>query len=94
MHAPHPIKTIKVTPETSVGHLLDEADAAPVVLEANGTRYRLVREPDDPWTSYDPERVRAGLRRFAGTLSLEEGERIKALIYRGREEGTRPLDRP
>ncbi len=91
MHAP---KTIKVTPETSVGSLLDEAAAAPVVLETNGTRYRLVREPDDPWAGYDPERVREGLRRFAGTLSPEEGERIKRLIYRGREEGTRPPGRP
>ena len=87
-------KTIKITPETSLSSLLTEAADAPVLLEANGVVYRLAREGEDIWAGYDPERVRAGLRAFAGTLSSEEGERIKALIYRGREEGTRPPDRP
>ena len=88
------LKTIKVTAETNVGSLLTEAIDRPVLLEANGVVYRLSREPDDIWAGYDPERVRAGLRKFAGTLSPAEGERIKELIYRGREEGIRPLDRP
>ena len=87
-------KTIQVTAETSLGSVLVEATAAPVLIEANGVVYRLSREPEDSWAGYDPEKVRAGLRRFAGTLSPEEGERIKTLIYRGREEGTRPLERP
>ncbi len=85
--------TIKVDPDSALARALDEA-ATSVVLERNGVRYRVSPEADDPWAGYDPERVRAGLRRFAGTLSREEGERIKELIYRGREEGTRPLDRP
>jgi hypothetical protein len=38
--------------------------------------------------------VLEGLREIAGTLSPEEGERRKELIYRGREEGTRPITRP
>jgi hypothetical protein len=38
--------------------------------------------------------VSAGLRRFAGLISREGAERLKADLYRAREEGTRPLDRP
>jgi hypothetical protein len=44
--------------------------------------------------SYCSDAVLAGLHAAAGTLRPEEGERIKELIYRGREEGTRPLSRP
>jgi hypothetical protein len=87
-------KTIKVDPDSELARALDEATAAPVVLERNGTRYRVSLEADDPWANYDPAKLRAGLRRAAGTITPEEGERLKALIYRGREEGTRPLDRP
>ena len=85
--------TIKVDPESDLARALDEA-ATSVVLERNGVRYRVSPEADDPWAGYDPERVREGLRRFAGMITPEEGERLKELIYRGREEGTRPLDRP
>ena len=86
-------KTIRVTAETALPELLDDAAEAPVFLERDGERFRLSRA-DDLFAGYDPERVRDGLRRFAGTISAEEGERRKQLIYRGREEGTRPLDRP
>lgn len=86
-------KTIRVTEETDVFDLLADAAHAPVILERGGERFRLSRA-DEPFTGSDPERVRDGLRRFAGTISPEEGERCKALIYRGREEGTRPPDRP
>jgi len=63
-------------------------------LLRNGTRFRVIRDLDDPWENYDPEKVLEGLREIAGTLSPAEGERIKELIYRGREEGTRPITRP
>ena len=86
--------TITIDPESELGRALDESDGEPVVLVRGATRYRVTREPDDPWANYDPDGVREGLREIAGTLSPEEGERIKQLIYRGREEGTRPIDRP
>lgn len=86
--------TIKIDPDSELGRALEDADEVPVVLERDGARFRVTRDPDDPWADYDPERVRAGLRAVAGTLTPEEGERLKELIYRGREEGTRPLDRP
>jgi hypothetical protein len=86
--------TITVDPDSELGRALDDTDGSPVVLERNGVRFRVTRDPDDPWAGYDPEKVRAGLRKFAGMLTPEEGERIKETIYRGREEGTRPIDRP
>jgi hypothetical protein len=86
-------KTIPVTAETDWPKLLDDAAREPVILERNGTRFRLSRE-DDLFADYDPERVRDGLRRFAGTITPEEAERLRKIVSRGREEGTRPADRP
>jgi hypothetical protein len=90
-------KTIRVTAETDLPTRVDDAAAGPLILERGCERFRLSRDEGDsadPWANYDPERVREGLRRFAGTITPEEGERMKGLIYRGREEGTRPPDRP
>ena len=86
--------TIKVNPDSELARALDEAAATPVVLECNGARFRVSPEADDSWANYDPAKLRAGLRRFAGLISREEAEQLKADIYRAREEGTRPLDRP
>ncbi len=86
-------KTVRVTEQTDLPELLGDAAKAPVILEHGGERFRLSRA-DDLFAGYDPERVRDGLRRFAGTIGAEEGERLKAIVYRGREEGTRPPDRP
>ncbi|MDQ3692060.1 MAG: hypothetical protein M3464_00315 [Chloroflexota bacterium] len=86
--------TITIDPDSELGRALDETAGSPVVLVRAGARFRVTRDPDDPWATYDPDKVRAGLRKFAGMLTREEGERIKESIYRGREEGTRPLDRP
>jgi hypothetical protein len=54
----------------------------------------VIREAQDPWATYDPAKLRAGLKKVAGLLSPEEGDRIIEMIYRGREEGTRPIERP
>jgi hypothetical protein len=86
-------KTIKVTPDSTLADVLDAASVEPVVLDKDGVRFRVTRE-DDIWAGYDPQRVRETIREMAGSLSVEEGERIKKLIYQGRDEGTRPADRP
>ncbi len=86
--------TINIDPDSELGRALDENNGELVVLVRNGRRFRVTRDADDPWAHYDPEKVRAGLRKFAGMLTPEEGDRIKEAIYRGREEGTRPLERP
>ena len=85
--------TITVDPESELGRALERSNTSPVILVRNGHRYRVTRDPDDPWANYDPEKVRAGLRKFANLLTPDEADRIKEGIYRGREEGTRPIDR-
>lgn len=86
--------TITIDPDSELAHALAEADAKPVLLDSNGVRFRVIRAGDDLWADYDPDAVLTGLHTIAGTVSPEEGERMKELIYRGREEGTRPIDRP
>lgn len=87
---------IAVSGETDLDQLLDEATSAPVRLARNGVVYRLSREEADPWADadYDPERVREGLRLYAGSWSDMDAEALNDYIYRAREEGNRPLDRP
>src|SRR5436309_1639954 len=86
--------TITIDPDSELGRALDETAGEPVVLVRGTTRFRVTRDPDDPWATYNPEAVLEGLHEIAGTLSPEEGERMKELIYRSREEGTRPITRP
>lgn len=83
--------TIKVTPESTLTDVLAAAASEPVVLDKDGMRFRVTRE-DDIWAGYDPQRVRETIREMAGSLSLEEGERIKKLIYQGRDEGAWTVD--
>ena len=87
-------KTIDVEPGSEIADLLDEAVETPLLLVMNGVRFRLDRDEADIWAGYDPERARAGMRAAAGRLTVEDAERLKEYIYRGREEGTRPIDRP
>ena len=86
--------TIHIDPESELARFLADADETPVVLDSNGVRFRVMRAEGDLWADCDPEAVLEGLREIAGTLSAEEGERTKTRIYRGREEGTRPITRP
>ena len=65
--------TITIDPDSELGRALVETDGLPIVLERNGARFRVTREPDDPWANYDPEKVRAALRAVAGTLTPDEG---------------------
>jgi hypothetical protein len=89
-------KPIKVTAESDLIRLLEQAANEPLLLEKDGVVYRINRVDDeeDIWAGYDPERSRQVLRETAGSISREEAERIKELIYKGREEGSRPASRP
>ena len=86
-------KTIRVTDETDLATLLDEAAVGPVILERDGVRFQLSLA-EDRAIDRDPMTVAESLRRFAGTITPEEAERWVEDIYRAREEGTRPIDRP
>lgn len=87
-------KTIEVEPGSEIADLLDEAAETPLLLVKNGVRFRLDRDEEDIWANYDPERARAGMRAAAGAWKGMDAEAFKEYVYRGREEGTRPPDRP
>jgi hypothetical protein len=87
-------KTIEVEAGSELAEILDEAADAPLILAKNGVRYRLQREDEEIWANYDPERALEGMRAAAGTWKGIDAEAFKAYIYRAREEGTRPPDRP
>ena len=91
-------KTIHVEPGSELARLLDEV-TTPVLLEKDGVRYLLSRAlehapKEDPFAGWDPERFRQILRETAGAWSDIDAEAMKEYIYRGREEGTRPINRP
>lgn len=90
-------KRIKVAPGTELARLLEEAAEAPLLLEKNGDLYRLSRAEtgqEDVWADYDPEAALAGIRAAAGSWKDIDPEVLKAFVYRAREEGTQPADRP
>jgi hypothetical protein len=89
------IKTtpIKVTNETSLPSLLDEAANGPLLLEHDGELFRLAREDD---IAYEPdsERVRQILAETAGSWADLDIDAIIADIHEARTAGSRPPDRP
>jgi hypothetical protein len=90
-------KRIRITEHTTLGEVLGEAATTPLLLEKNGDLYQLDRvqkQPEDIFAGYDPQAARAGMQAAAGSWSDIDAETLKAYIYRAREEGTRPLNRP
>jgi hypothetical protein len=85
---------ISLDPQSDLARALGEADATPVRLEVGGVRYRVRREDADPFAGYDPDLVRRSLAQYAGSWADVDAEALKASVYRGREQGTRPRDRP
>ena len=76
-----------------------EAEGTPVEIDVNGKTYDLVprtapRLEGDIWRGYDPEKVRMTVSAYAGTVSEAEADQLIANIYRAREEGSRPAERP
>ncbi len=90
--------TIRVPEDSEIARLLRDAPASgePLRIEVGETAYTVRREVDDfdartgIWEGYDPEQVRAGIEAAAGSWSDVDGEALKEMIYRAREEGTRP----
>jgi hypothetical protein len=78
-------EAIKVTPSTDLSDLLQKADAAPVVLERNGVRFRLERVDEDIWAGYDPEKVKAALAKATGSWADLDVDTMIENIYRWRE---------
>jgi hypothetical protein len=89
----HHTQTIHLPDDSALARLLERVDEIPVRFEMNGVVYRVTRD-DDPWAGYDPAAVRAAVKAAAGMLTPDEGEVLKTYVYRAREEGSRPADRP
>lgn len=68
-------KVIPVEPDSDLGSILDEALARDVVLVREGRRFRVSRD-DDPFASYDAERVQQALDRSFGVLRGLDIERF------------------
>jgi hypothetical protein len=87
-------RTITLDPESELAGAMVEAEETPVRLDVRGVRYRVRREDAGPFADYDPEQVRRSLAQYAGSWRDVDAEALKAYLYRGREEGTRPFNRP
>lgn len=89
----HEPDTIHIADNSEIAHLLDHVDAASLRLEKDGVVFRVVRE-DTPWASYDPAKVRAAVQSTAGSWADLDTDALIDNLYRAREEGSRPADRP
>jgi hypothetical protein len=85
---------VELDPESELAKVLAASAKKPIILVSNGDRYMVNRADDDLSKGNDDEEFREALRKVVGTLTPEEGERLKRDIYRWREEGSRPIDRP
>ena len=86
-------KTVRVTTETALPELLDDAARAPIILERDGKHFRLSRDEDSAYEP-DPEGVRAMLAVTAGSWADLDIDTMIREIYEAREAGSRSLDRP
>lgn len=60
-----------------------------VLVERQGQLYRIEPEeepPGDIWGTYDPQKVKAGLRKSAGALKGVDREQLLADLREGREQ--------
>ena len=78
--------TVVVDPEGEVATLLEQATDAPLVVEVNGRRYRVSRDPDDPFADYDPQRAEQAFARVFGILKGVDREALKADLREQREQ--------
>jgi hypothetical protein len=71
------------TPGSELDRVLDEAADEPVLIERNGERFRVSREPDeDRWAGYDPAEFRKALKETAGSWSDLDADQLIADIDR------------
>jgi hypothetical protein len=92
-----PTKTIKVTADSELGKLVDEARRHPVLLEKDGAVYSISpasSDPDDLWAGYDPKKVREAIITYGGSWAELDADAMIDEIYAARKRGSRPANRP
>lgn len=87
-------RRIRILPDSELGRVLDEVGETPVLLEKNGRVYRLTEEEADLWDTYDAEKAKETLQRVAGSWADVDIDALILSIYRGRQDGSRPAERP
>ena len=86
-------KPIRVTIETDLPGLLDDAAKAPLLLERDGELFRLAREDDIAYEP-DPALVRRMLAATVGSWVDLDVDDVIADIYEVRRAGSRSPNRP
>jgi hypothetical protein len=84
---------VRVTPDTDLPALLDDAEDGPLLLERDGKFFCLVLVDDISYEP-DPDRVRRTLAATAGSWADIDVDRVIEDIYEARRLGSRPPDRP
>lgn len=83
-----------IDPESELARRLREAGPRPVIIENEGVRFRVVREPDvietteDPWANYDVEKVLRAIEQGAGALMGVDTDALLREISQAREQDT------
>jgi hypothetical protein len=87
---------VKVTPESDLEALLDEATKSPVLLERHGVIYRLSQMENEKLMNHESDRDRElrMLDEVNGSWADLDTDKIIREIYKVREAGSGPLDRP
>ena len=85
---------VEIDVDSELARVLATARREPVRLVLNDQQYVVNRDPFNSVDHSDPEEFRAALRAAAGTLTPEEGERLKRMIHPWRDEEGRRIDPP
>lgn len=83
-----------VQPDSELWDLLNEAEVRPLLLEKAGRRFRILRDTDDAFAGYDPEKVREAIHAAAGILEGVNREELLADLraQRGQDSIGRPAE--
>ncbi len=87
----HEPKTIRVPEGSELARALDAAETTPVRLEKDGVVFRVEREGT---RALDHATALAAIDAAAGSWADLDVDAVIAYIYRAREEGSRPANRP
>ena len=89
------LKVIKVSADSNIDEILAEVTSVPALLDRDGVFYRLSREVDENgWPVVTDEAYQRILDETLGSWADLDTDKIIEDVYRWREEGSRPPDRP
>ena len=83
-------QSIKLNPNEELARRLNQKDAQPVVIEVNGVRYDVVRQTEDIWAGYDPQRALKAIEKSAGILKRAgvDAEQLEKDVYEDRTQNS------